>query len=239
VALGAFKTTSWTVVLAAKDEQRTASREALQILCEVYWPPLYSYVRHKGYSVENAKDMTQEFFATLLAKNYLKDVNPAKGRFRSFLLASLNHFLANERAKGWTQKRGGRQFHQSLDILDAEQRYASGPSHSLSPEALFDAEWARTTLELALKQLEAEYTDSGKYQLFTGLRSCLTGARTDLPYRDLATNLNMTEGAIKVAIHRLRRRYGTLLRNVIAGTVEKSEEVEEELKYLAQVVGSS
>jgi RNA polymerase sigma-70 factor (ECF subfamily) len=239
VALGAFKTTSWTVVLAAKDEQRTASREALQILCEVYWPPLYSYVRHKGYSVENAKDMTQEFFATLLAKNYLKDVNPAKGRFRSFLLASLNHFLANERAKGWTQKRGGRQFHQSLDILDAEQRYASGPSHSLSPEALFDAEWARTTLELALKQLEAEYTDSGKDQLFTGLRSCLTGARTELSYRDLATNLNMTEGAIKVAIHRLRKRYGTLLRNVIADTVEKSDEVEEELKYLAQVVGSS
>ena len=237
MALGTFKTTSWTVVLTAKNAQRTASREALQVLCEVYWPPLYSYIRHKGYSVENAKDLTQEFFATLLAKNYLIDVDPAKGRFRSFLLASLNHFLANERAKDLTQKRGGRQVHVSLDFLEAEQRYIGGPSHRLSPEAMFDAEWARTTIELALKKLEVEYTESGKSRLFSALKSCLSGAGTDLTYKELAHRLGMSEGATKVAVHRLRKRYGARLRSAIADTVEDSEEVDEELKYLATVVG--
>jgi len=182
--------------------------------------------------------LTQEFFVNLLAKNYLKDVEPAKGRVRSFLLASLNHFLANERAKSMTQKRGGGLLHLPLDFCDAEQRYASGPSHSLTPEALFDAEWARTTIDAALHQLEAEYTKTGRSDVFAGLKSCLSGARTDIPYRELARNLKMTEGAAKVAVHRLRSRYGALLRGAIASTVERPEDIDDELKYLATVVGS-
>ena len=238
VGSGTFKTTSWTVVLAAKNEQTAISRVALHVLCETYWPPLYSYIRHKGYSIENAKDLTQEFFANFLAKNYLKNVEPAKGRFRSFLLASVNHFLANERDKDMTLKRGGRQIRLPLDFSDAEQRYVSGPSHRLSPEALFDAEWARTTLEAALSQLETEYEKSGKSHVFEGLRSCLSGTNAELPYNRLGQSLNMSEGATKVAIHRMRKRYGALLRDAIINTVEKPEDVDEELKYLATVVGS-
>lgn len=224
-------------MLTAKNECRTDGRDALEILCKSYWHPLYSYIRHKGYSVESAKDLTQEFFATFLAKDYLKDVEPAKGRFRSFLLASLKHFLAKERAKNLTQKRGGRYVHVPLDVLDTEWRYADGPSHSLSPEALFDAEWARTSIELALRQLETEYAESGKSRLFAALRGRLSGVHTDESYRDLASSLGMSVGATKVAVHRLRRRYGTQLRQVIADTVGTAEEVDEELKYLAKVAG--
>ena len=238
VASGAFKTTSWSVVLAAKNERSAVSREALRLLCETYWFPLYSFIRHRGYPVESAEDLTQEFFAKLVAKNYLKDVEPAKGRFRSFLLASLSHFLANERAKDMAQKRGGRQVHLPLDFSNAEQRYVSGPSRGLSPEALFDVEWARTTIEAALSQLEAEYTKSGKSAVFIGLKSCLTGEKTDLPLKELARSLNMTESATKVAIHRLRKRYGARLRDAIANTVEKPEDVDEELRYLATLAGA-
>ena len=233
-----FEPTSWTVVLAAKDEQTAVSRNALHDLCETYWRPLYSYIRHKGYSVENAKDLTQEFFTNLLAKNYLKDVEPAKGRFRSFLFASVNHFLANERAKDRTLKRGGGYLHLPLDYSDAEQRYACGPSHALSPTALFDAEWARTTLETALRQLEVEYAKSGKAHVFDALRSFLAGAGAALSYEDLAHRLNLSEGAAKVAVHRLRKRYGALLRTAISNTVEKPDDVDEELRYLARVAGS-
>lgn len=238
MASGAFKTTSWTVVLAAKNEQLADSGEALQSLCGAYWPPLYSYIRRKGHSVENAKDLTQEFFAALLAKNYLKDVEPAKGRFRSFLLASLNHFLANERAKNLAQKRGGGAAHLPLDFAEAEQRYVSGPSRSLSPETLFDAEWARTAIESALVQLESEYRESGKADVYDGLKIFLSGEKAEVPYRELACRLNMTEGATKVAVHRLRKRYGALLRNTIARTVERPEDIDDELKYLATVVGT-
>lgn len=233
-----FETTSWTVVLAAKDEQTAVSRNALHDLCETYWPPLYSYIRHKGYSVENAQDLTQEFFTNLLAKNYLKDVEPAKGRFRSFLFASVNHFLANERAKERTLKRGGGHPHLSLDYSEAEQRYACGPSHALSPTALFDAEWARTTLETALRQLEAEYAKAGKAHVFDGLKSFLAGTRADFSYEDLARRLDLSEGATKVAVHRLRKRYGALLRSAITNTVERPADVDEELRYLARVAGS-
>lgn len=235
---GAFNTTSWTVVLAAKSERSVDSREALDVLCETYWPPLYSYIRHRGYSVENAKDLTQEYFAAFLAKQYLRDVEPAKGRFRSFLLASLNHFLANQRAKGLTQKRGGGQIHLSLDFTDAEQRYVSGPSRSLSPEALFDAEWARTTIEAALRVLEAEYAKAGKSDVFLRLKGCLSGATMDYSYKEMAQSLKMTEGAVKVAVHRLRKRFGALLRGAVAGTVAKPEDVDAELRYLITVAGA-
>ncbi len=234
----AFKTTSWSVVLAAKNERSTVSREALEVLCKTYWSPLYSYIRHKGRSVEDAKDLTQGFFANFLEKRFLKDVEPAKGRFRSFLLASLNHFLANERAKRLSLKRGGTALHLPLDFADAEQRYVSGPSHNLSPEALFDAEWARTMIESSLRRLESEYTEAGKSELFDGLRGYLSGELPGMRYRQLAQTLNMTEGAAKVAVHRMRKRYGALLRDAIADTVERPDEVDDELRYLASVAGS-
>ena len=233
-----FTTTSWTVVLGAKDDQSDVSQAALSTLCETYWRPLYSYMRHKGYSIEDAEDLTQEFFARFLEYDYLKNVEPSKGRFRSFLLASLNHFLANERAKSKTQKRGGHHTRIQLDFSDAEQRYALGPSQTLAPEALFDAEWARTVIETAFNLLESEFAASGKAHIFSRLKSCLSGAKMDLPYRDLSEQLNMSEGATKVAVHRMRKRYGTLLRNEIMKTVEKPEDVEEELKYLIEIVGS-
>ncbi|GMV92263.1 MAG: hypothetical protein AMXMBFR82_20410 [Candidatus Hydrogenedentota bacterium] len=234
---GTFKTTSWTVVLTAKQEDDLASRDALQSLCESYWPPLYSYVRHRGYSIESAKDLTQEFFATLLAKNYLHDVEPAKGRFRSFLLVALNHFLANEHDRNQTLKRGGGQIRLSLDVLEAERRYILGPPHMLSAEAIFDAEWARTIIQLALTRLEAEYGDQGKSRLFDTLRSCLSGARSDRSYQELADTLGITMGAVKVAVHRLRKRYGILLRDEVAKTLERPENIEEELRYLAAAAG--
>ncbi len=234
---GTFKTTSWTVVLTAKQEDDLASRDALQSLCESYWPPLYSYVRHRGYSIENAKDLTQEFFATLLAKNYLHDVEPAKGRFRSFLLVALNHFLANEHDRNQTLKRGGGQIRLSLDVLEAERRYIQGPRHTLSAEAIFDAEWARTIIQLALTRLEAEYGDQGKSRLFDTLRSCLSGARSDRSYQELADTLGITVGAVKVAVHRLRKRYGILLRDEVAKTLERPENIEQELRYLAAAAG--
>ena len=149
-----FKTTIWSVVLAAKDDESVVSRTALSALCETYWGPVYSYIRHKGYPTEGAKDLTQEFFTRFLEDDYLKDVYPEKGRFRSFLMACTNHFLSKERAKDQTQKRGGEFTRLQLDFEVAEERYLAGPSHDLSPEALLDAEWARTVSETALAQLE-------------------------------------------------------------------------------------
>ena len=233
-----FNTTSWTVVLAAKDEQSAVSRHALNTLCETYWRPLYSYIRHRGHAVENAEDLTQEFFTRFLEHNYLEDVAPYKGKFRSFLLASLNHFLAKEFTRSQAQKRGGGQVRLPLDFAEAEQRYAIGPSHRLAPEVLFDVEWARTVIEAVLARLEAEFSASDKSQLFNRLKRCLSGQNAGLPYKNLAQELGLSEGALKVTIHRMRKRYGALLRDEIAKTVEKPEDIDGELRYLIEVIGS-
>jgi RNA polymerase sigma factor (sigma-70 family) len=231
-----FLTTHWSVVLAAGQTQDAQAREALSTLCQTYWYPLYAYVRRQGQSPDDAQDLTQEFFARLLARNYLGEVRREKGRFRSFLLAALRHFLANEWDRRRRQKRGGGQPPVSLNLEGAETRYRLEPADPLTPERIFERRWALTLLEKVLQRLAQDYAAAGKQALFAQLESCLTGERGGLSYAELATRLKMNEGAIKVAVHRLRHRYRALLRSEIAQTVATPGEVEEEIRHLRQVL---
>jgi RNA polymerase sigma factor (sigma-70 family) len=216
-----FAATRWTVVLTAGQGQS----RALEELCRTYWYPLYAYVRRRGYEAHEAEDLTQEFFARLLTKNYLADVEREKGKFRSFLLASLKHFLANEWDKARAQKRGGGQ---TFVSLDAETRYRQEPADELSADKLLDRQWALALLDLVLTRLEAE-TDATQ---FAALKSFLTADKDTIPYAEVAGKLRTTEGAVKVAVHRLRKRYRALLREEIAHTVAGPAEVDEEIRHL-------
>jgi RNA polymerase sigma-70 factor (ECF subfamily) len=223
----AFANTRWSVVLAAQDPVRT--KTALGELYQTYWYPLYAYVRRRGYSAEDAQDLTQAFFARLLEKNWLDAVAPEKGRFRAFLLAALKHFLANEWDKAQAQKRGGGLVPVSLD---AETRYQREPRDELSPDRLFDRQWALALLETVLNQLRAEHDTNDKRRLFEALRGTLTGDQPEAGYAELGRQLGLNEGAIKVAVHRLRKRYRELLRAEIAQTVSDPGQVAEELRSL-------
>jgi DNA-directed RNA polymerase specialized sigma24 family protein len=234
----AFCTTQWSLVLTAKDAQSPAAKEALERLCRAYWYPLYAYVRRKGYQSHDADELTQEFFAQLLARNYLSVADRNRGRFRSFLLGSLEHFLAREWTKGHAQKRGGGHAAFPLDGTDAETRYLLEPSHELTPEKIFDRRWATTLLDLALSQLRRECNDGGKGNLFAQVETLLSGRKGEASYAEIALVLNTSEGAIKVAVHRLRQRYGELVRSQIAQTVATPEEIGEELDYLFRAVCS-
>jgi RNA polymerase sigma-70 factor (ECF subfamily) len=234
----AFATTHWSLVLAAGDTQSPQAKEALEKLCCTYWYPLYAYVRRKGHQPHDAHDLTQEFFARLLARNYLSVADRNRGRFRSFLLGSLEHFLAREWTKGHAQKRGGGQPVLTLNGTDAENRYLLEPSHELTPEKIFDRRWATTLLDQAMSQLKRECQDSGKGELFAKVESSFFGQKADASYAEIALALNKSEGAIKVAVHRLRQRYGELVRAEIAQTVATPEEADEELKYLFTVLRS-
>ncbi len=216
----AFAATRWTVVLTAG---RGQSR-ALEDLCRTYWYPLYAYVRRRGYLAHEAEDLTQEFFARLLAKNYLADVEREKGKFRSFLLASLKHFLANEWDKARAQKRGGRF---TFISADAETKYRAEPADELSPDKLLDRQWALALLDQVLARLAAEEPAD-----FEHLKPYLTAGGGAIPYAEVAGKLDMTEGAVKVAVHRLRKRYRQLLREEIAHTVASPAEVDEEIRHL-------
>jgi RNA polymerase sigma-70 factor (ECF subfamily) len=225
-------TTHWSVVLTAGHSDTTRTRAALETLCQAYWHPLYAYVRRAGYSREEAQDLTQEFFARLLAHNTVARADPARGRFRSFLLASLKHFLANEWAKARAQKRGGGAQVLPLEFDTAEARCAQPASPGDTPDRAFDRQWALALLHVVLGRLRQEYSDAGREDLFLGLKDTLSGERTEISYRGLGVRLGMSEAGVKVAAHRLRRRYRELLREEIANTVATPEEVEEELKHL-------
>ena len=227
-----FPTTHWSVVLAAGDTKSPQARESLEKLCRAYWYPLYAYVRRKGYHAEDSQDLTQEFFGRLLAKNFLSVADRKKGRFRSFLLGSLEHFLAREWTKAHAKKRGSGQRPRSLDEQDAEGRYLREPAHELTPESLFDRRWATALLETAMNKLREECIDARKGELFEGVKGQLSGEKGEGSYAEVAGALQMSEGAVKVAVHRLRRRYGELIRAEVAQTVGGPEEVEEELHYL-------
>jgi len=231
-----FATTHWSVVLTAGRRDSMQARDALARLCRTYWYPLYAYVRRQGHSPHDAQDLTQEFFARLLAKNYLGDVDRSKGRFRSFLLASLKHFLANEWDKAKARKRGGGQTFVPLEADTAETRYSLEPIDALSADKIFERRWALTLLEQALARLREEHVATGKVALFDLLKDCLTGESHSLPYSELGSRVGMGEGAVKVAVHRLRQRYRALLREEIANTVGSEKEVEEELRYLFAVL---
>jgi RNA polymerase sigma factor (sigma-70 family) len=227
---GRFAATRWTVVRAAGRDSSPQARRALEELCRTDWYPLYAYVRRRGYEAHEAEDLTQDFFARLLAKNYLADVEREKGKFRSFLLASLKHFLANEWDKAHAQKRGGGQ---AIVSLDAETRYRSEPANELSADKLLDRQWAVALLDLVLARLEAE-TDAKQ---FAALKSFLTAGKESTPYAEVAGTLGTTEGAVKVSVHRLRQRYRKLLREEIAHTVASPLDVDEEIRHLFAAFG--
>ncbi|HWY75391.1 MAG TPA: sigma-70 family RNA polymerase sigma factor [Verrucomicrobiae bacterium] len=232
-----FLTTRWTVVLTAR-EQDSRSGEALETLCRAYWYPLYAFIRRQGSAPADAEDLTQGFFARFLEKHYLKSVNPDKGKFRSFLLASLKHFLANERDRVRTKKRGGGAIHLSLDAATAETRYLQEPIDAMTPEKIFDREWALTLLELVLARLRRDFRDEDKAALFEELKVVLTAGKGAVSHAEIAAKLGMSEGAVKVAAHRMRRRYRELLKEEIAQTVTGPEQVEEEIRALFSVFSS-
>ena len=232
VAPGArvFATTRWSIVLAAGAVTPSAE-EALAVLCRAYWYPLYAFVRRRGYGAEDAQDLTQGFFARLLEKDGLASVDRAKGRFRSFLLAAMQHFLANEWDRQQAQKRGGGIVLISIDDAEAERRYHNEPAEQITAEQLFDRRWALTLVDQVLARLGQEMADAGKAAQFDALKFCLTGER-GAAYAEIAGRLRTTEGALKVAIHRLRDRYRTLLRAEIAETVGSDADVDDELRQL-------
>ncbi len=230
-----FVTTQWSAVLAAGRKDTTRARAALEQLCRNYWPPLYAYVRRRGFSPEDAQDLTQEFFARLLERNAVATVSPDKGRFRSFLLACMNHFLSDEWDKARAAKRG-RDKVVPLDADTAETWLSQAAAENFTPERAFELRWAITLLEQVYGRLADEHRQQGKAEQFETLRTSLAGPGSAAPYAELARKLDMSDGAVKVAVHRLRQRYRALLRETIAETVATPEEVEEELRYLMRVL---
>jgi len=226
-----FATTRWSEVLAAGQVSGAGAEQALARLCENYWYPLYAFVRLRGLSPEDAQDSTQEFFSRLLARNWLRDADRNKGRFRTFLLTALTRFLANEWDRAHTQKRGGVGIHLSLDASFAEGRYLVDTKTVLPPDRLYDRQWALTLLQRALSQLESEQPE-GKCPEFAVLRSALTLDRGDIPYTRIAAVLKVSEPAARMAVHRLRKRFRQLFREEIAQTVADPKEVEEEIHHL-------
>ncbi len=231
-----FTTTHWSVVLAAVPGDSPQATAALEQLCRTYWYPLYACVRRRGHSPEDAQDLTQEFVARLVSTHALGAVHPAKGRFRSFLLASLNHFLANEWDKARTLKRGAGQPAISLD--DAETRYRVEPSEHLAPDRLFERQWALALLAQVTARLREDYQAAGKGPLFDALQIYLTGEQGLPPYRETAEQLGLSLDAVKKAVERLRRRYGEWLREEIAHTVTNPVEVDDELRHLRAALSS-
>ena len=225
-------------MLAAGRKSTPQADVALEELCRTYWYPLYAYVRHHGHSREDAEDLTQAFFARFLEKNYLEGLGSEKGKFRAFLLASLKHFLANEWDKSQRQKRGSGVTTLSLDWQDADTRYQIDPADTLSPDKLFDRAWAVTLLERVIVRLRDECAADGRSALFDRLKPFLMVGRSDIPHAQAAAELGMAEGAVRVAVHRLRRRYRQLLREEIAQTLSDPAQVDEEMRALFSAFGN-
>jgi RNA polymerase sigma factor (sigma-70 family) len=232
-----FATTHWSLILAARDRDEPGADDALGSLCRRYWYPLYAYVRRRGHNADEAHDLTQEFFARLLEKGILADVDRGKGKFRSFLLATCNHFLANEYDRAHARKRGGGRRMFSLDAADAEGRYRAEPADGLTPEKLFERRWALALLQQVMMRLRDEFESKDKVRLFDRLRGFLVGDK-GTGYRAAADELGLSEGAVKVAVHRLRQRYRQLLHQEIVRTVAAPDEVEEEVRSLFAAVAS-
>ncbi len=216
-------------MLAAGDSSAPKHEQALGVLCQTYWFPLYAFLRHQGHDANEAADHTQAFFAQLLEKKYLRQVQPKPGKFRSFLLAALKHFVANQYKHIRAKKRGGGRKILSLNYDEAEDRYALEPATDLSPEKLFEKSWALTILKRTMDRLEAELAAKNRQKLFEHLKAYLTAEQSAIPYHDLADRLNMTEGAIRVAVHRLRKRCKEILRDEVAQTVATPDQIDEEI----------
>jgi RNA polymerase sigma-70 factor (ECF subfamily) len=231
-----FASTRWSLVMAAAERDSPEGQAALATLCRLYWYPLYAYARRRLPQAQDAQDLTQGFFACLLDKDYLRQADRQRGRFRAFLLTAFKHFLAREQERAQALKRGGGRRFFSLDFEQGEQRYHQEPSHEATPESLYERSWALTLLEQGLTRLREELAGAGKEELFERLKGTLTIEATPRSYGELAAELGMSAEALKVAVHRLRRRYGELIRAEIAQTVTAPEEIEDELRALFAAV---
>lgn len=232
-----FATTHWTVVLAAGDAGSPQAEAALEELCRGYWYPLYAYARRAGQGIEAAEDLTQEFFARLLQKDYLRVADRRRGRFRWFLLTAFKCFLANEWDREKALKRGGGNRPLALDALTAEQRYQLEPADPLSADLVFERRWAITLLETARLRLRSEYSATGKGDRFELLEGSMPGERTEKTYAQIGAELGMSEGAVKTEVHRMKRRYAELMREEVARTVAVEAEIDLELRHLIDVLG--
>ena len=230
-----FATTRWTLVLATRQPGSPEAASAFAALCETYWFPVYAFIRRSGRSSDDARDLTQAFFTRVLEKNYFRDAEQARGRFRTFLLASVRHFLANERDAEMALKRGGGFAHVPIEVETEERRFHREPSEDLTPERLYERRWALAAIDAAMTRLAARYEGSARRRMFEELRPLLTG---DEPasYATLSNRLGATEGALRVAVHRLRRQFASSLREVIAETVDDQQAVDDELRYLMAIV---
>jgi RNA polymerase sigma factor (sigma-70 family) len=231
-APGRFATTHWSVVRAAAAPDATDCTKALETLCQTYWFPLYAYLRRQGHNSDSAEEYTQAFFAQLLDKKGLRLADPKKGKFRSFLLAALKHFLANQRKRARARKRGGGRKIFPLDFQNAETQFTMEPADHLSPEKLFERAWALTILERTMERLRNESATAGKQGLFDSLKIYLTTDKAAVPYKQVAQKLQMSQPAVRVAVHRLKRRYRDILRSEIADTVTTEKEIDQEIRDL-------
>jgi len=231
-AAGHFTTTCWPDILEAREGKEPEAHRALDELCRSYWYPIYAFIRRRGYTADVAEDLTQDFFAAWLERDFLASVAPDKGRFRSFLLVTCKNFLANRRVRDHALKRGGGRVHFSIDVRNAEGRYLREPAHELTAERLYERRWAVTLLENVLHRLGAELQQAGKQPLFDQIAPALLGRGESAPYSRIAAELGMTENAVKLAAHRLRTRYRELLVDEVASTVSGREDVDNELREL-------
>ncbi len=231
-ASGRFPTTHWSRVVAAGGPSGPKARESLTTLCTAYWYPLYAYIRRRGHSPEEAQDLTQDFFARILEKGLFAEAEPGRGRFRSFIRTVCAHYLSNRHARESAIKRGGGRPAISIDAIDAEGRYVRELAHELTAERIFDRSWALTLLDRVFSQLQAEYEDAGRVETFETLQVFLTEGPRAVSHASIADRLGMTEGAVRVAVHRLRRRYGDILRREIAATLDDPSQIDDEIQGL-------
>lgn len=229
-----FATTRWTVIQQAGDSHLPEHDDALAQLCQIYWYPVYAFVRRQGNGSEDAQDLTQEFFARVLSKrnSLLEKVERERGKFRWFLLGAVRHFLANERAKERAAKRGGGKEHIRLDEVEAEKRYALEPRDELTPERLFEHTWAMTILDRVTEQLREHYVQAGKERIYEQLKAFLPGSHEKRSYADVAEYLGCPEGTVRVQVHRFKDLFRRFLRTEVAHTVEGPAEIDEELRHL-------
>lgn len=230
-----FATTRWTMVLSARERHDPSGRKAMEALCRAYWYPLYAYVRRSGYSPEDACDLTQAFFEQFLEKDFLRLVGPEKGRFRSFLLVAMKRFLAKEWKKSHAVKRGGGLVFVAIDAAEAEQRYAVEPADEASPEVVFDRRWAMILLERTFARLRAEYETGGRGELFEAMKGFLSASPDGRSYAGVAEAAGLSEGAARVAVHRLRQRFRNCFREEVAETV-RPEDADDEARRLRAIL---
>lgn len=231
-----FETTRWSLIVAAGSDDSSAAREALATLCETYWYPLYAYVRRRGAPADEARDLTQGFLTSLLERRDLERVDQTRGRFRAFLLASLQHFLANDAARTRAQKRGGGTTRLPLTLDTAEGRYRVEPEDTATPETLYERRWALTVIERVLARLRQDWEIGGRETDFDELKACLLGQHPAGGYAATAARLGTTEGALKTAVHRLRRQFQQALRQDIAETVSNPADIDDEIRYLVRAL---